>query len=192
MRSVAEVLERRAAAQRARTMKLRLAVLAVFGGACVCCDERRMVLLSIDHRDGDGAEHRRWIAREFGGYSGQSFYRGLLIATRVTLARNGRPFGPWSPEEIRAARPASFQVLCRNCQAAKGCGAGECPCRTLATFAKVMSLTDEDDLVSSVIGSVSRRGSSSQSAAGGDREGGSAWSVDSSGPGLKSATYFAK
>jgi hypothetical protein len=125
-----------------------------------------MALLTIDHQEGDGAAHRRWMARNPGGYSGQNFYRQLLMVTQETLLASGHGDGPWSLEEMRRARPAGFQVLCRNCQTAKGSEAGDCPCRTLETFDEVLAGCD-DQLVSNVIRGISRRGPSSGPAASG-------------------------
>jgi len=83
-------------------IKLRKACLEFYGGSpprCGCCGERTYEFLSIDHIDGGGNKHRR----EIGG-SGTAFYRWL----------------------VKNAFPKGFQVLCYNCNFAKGHN-GTCP-----------------------------------------------------------------
>lgn len=73
--------------------KFRLSILARYGGTpprCVCCGESEQNFLAVDHIDGGGARQRR---------EGQ----GNLY---WWLKRNGYPGG--------------FQVLCHNCNLAKG------------------------------------------------------------------------
>lgn len=82
---------------RAARAQLREEVLAHYGNACACCEERRTEFLTIDHVDGDGAAHRRQI--------GQS-------ATYAWLRRQGFPDG--------------FRVLCANCNWSRGLF-GYCP-----------------------------------------------------------------
>jgi hypothetical protein len=83
---------------------LRMQILRHYGRggkvACACCGEATLEFLQIDHVDNDGAEHRRSIRRK----SGEQFYKWLRS--------NGYPPG--------------FQVLCCNCNFAKG-RYGECP-----------------------------------------------------------------
>jgi len=67
---------------------------------CACCGEREWKFLSIDHINNDGAEHRKKI----GNKGGDHIYRWLV--------RNNFPKG--------------FQVLCHNCNQAKG-HYGICP-----------------------------------------------------------------
>lgn len=77
--------------------KLRLEVLTHYGGSppeCVCCGETEIRFLTIDHIEGNGAKHRREI-KISGGFG---FY--------YWLKRNNFPEG--------------FQVLCSNCNMAKG------------------------------------------------------------------------
>jgi uncharacterized OB-fold protein len=78
--------------------KLKLKVFNAYGGAnCRCCGELRMEFLSIDHIEGDGADHRKVIGRT-------GIYHWLR--------RNNYPPG--------------FQVLCMNCNFARGMH-GYCP-----------------------------------------------------------------
>ena len=66
-----------------------------YGKSCKFCGESREIFLTIDHIDNNGAEHRR-------GQKGQN--RGHNLPT--WLRRNKFPEG--------------FQVLCFNCNCAKG------------------------------------------------------------------------
>ncbi len=79
---------------------LRLRVLAEYGNACKCCGETTPEFLGIDHVNNDGESHRRELA----GY-GRSIYRWL--------EQNGYP-------------KDGFQLLCHNCNMAKGLYGG-CP-----------------------------------------------------------------
>jgi hypothetical protein len=78
--------------------RLRMEVLKAYGGEepkCACCDEKEIKFLSIDHVEGNGNAHRRNIVKSRSGYQ---FYRWLK--------KNNFPSG--------------FQVLCYNCNMAKG------------------------------------------------------------------------
>jgi hypothetical protein len=79
----------------------KLEVMKAYGASCVCCGETDICFLSIDHRNGNGAEHRK--TRSDG--SGSMLYR--------SLKRQGFPQG-------------EYQILCYNCNMAKGFY-GECP-----------------------------------------------------------------
>lgn len=73
---------------------LKMAVLTHYGGnppKCACCGEGHIEFLSVDHMSGDGKEDR---AKH--GTSG--FYRRL----------------------VRSNFPPGFQILCLNCNFAKG------------------------------------------------------------------------
>lgn len=79
-----------------RELRHRIAseVIAHYGGRCACCGTEED--LSIDHRNGNGTEHRREL---FGyPYAGYRFY--------LWLKRNGYPDG--------------YQVLCTPCNRSKG------------------------------------------------------------------------
>jgi hypothetical protein len=82
----------RSAARRRRRHRQRAQVFAHYGLSCTCCgtaDE-----LTIDHVNGDGAEHRA----ELGNRGGTFIYHWLVV--------NGFPAG--------------FQVLCGPCNRSKG------------------------------------------------------------------------
>ena len=71
-------------------IKLRLEVLAHYGGKCACCGEGRYEFMAIDHIHGGGGAHRRMI-------------NGSL---ERWLKKNNWPDG--------------FRVLCHNCNHALG------------------------------------------------------------------------
>lgn len=86
------------AATRRSQMKKRLEVLEIYGGECRCCGERRFEFLQFDHIEGNGRRHREAVG---------SGYKFLLW-----LQRN--------------SYPKSIQILCSNCNFAKG-HYGICP-----------------------------------------------------------------
>lgn len=92
-----EQKEKKYAALRERSRKKRLQVLEKYGEKCVCCGENEVKFLEIDHINNDGAEHRRKM--------GSSMIVQWLI-------KRGYPKG--------------FQLLCSNCNMAKG-RYGKCP-----------------------------------------------------------------
>ena len=84
--------------------KMREDVFRAYGGKnpkCACCEESEMKFLAIDHINGGGNKDRRENKKQ--GLGG-SFY--------LWLKRNNYPKG--------------FQVLCHNCNMAKGFY-GKCP-----------------------------------------------------------------
>lgn len=87
------------AAKRVRDKQI---VLNHYGRACVCCGEDTFEFLTLDHKNNDGAEHRRQIAPN--GIKDGSVYRWLI--------KNGFP--------------PIVQTMCMNCNWAKG-KYGECP-----------------------------------------------------------------
>ena len=79
-----------------RRKELRINVLTYYGGKCVCCGETTIEFLSMDHIDGGGTYHRRHIQRRIWNWLKSNNY------------------------------PGGFQVLCFNCNLAKGFH-GYCP-----------------------------------------------------------------
>jgi hypothetical protein len=82
--------------------KLRHDILVHYSGglpACSCCGEKHDEFLTIDHINGGGTDHRRMI----GG--GRLIYNWL----------------------VKNDFPPGFQVLCMNCNFAKGRAYGNCP-----------------------------------------------------------------
>lgn len=84
--------------QKRSRMKLKRAVYEHYDGACACCGETEILFMSVDHIHNDGAEHRKVV----GG--SHTFYKWL----------------------IKNNFPAGFQMLCFNCNLAKGFF-GVCP-----------------------------------------------------------------
>lgn len=82
-----------------RTRHEKAEVIEAYGGKCVCCGERHIEFLTIDHTDGSGATHRRSKGK------GRGIYRDLK--------RRGFP-------------KEKYQVLCLNCNISLGFY-GYCP-----------------------------------------------------------------
>lgn len=87
--------------QAAKRLKYRNQILDHYGRACACCGEVIEDFLTLDHKNNDGAEHRRQI--------------GGISQTYSWVVRNNFP-----PE---------FQILCANCQMGKAKNDGVCPHR---------------------------------------------------------------
>lgn len=77
---------------------LRRAVMAGYGSRCACCGESDFRFLTLDHVNGDGAQHRR---------------KSRFCMSAYTEAK-------------KENYPSRFQLLCFNCNCAKGT-AGMCP-----------------------------------------------------------------
>lgn len=82
---------------------LKREIIDQYGGKCKCCGEHRFEFLTIDHKNGGGIQHRRELEKHLGykhGHVGGSyFYRWLK--------KKGFP-------------KKGFQLLCANCNFAKG------------------------------------------------------------------------
>lgn len=90
---------------RAKRSALKVETLNAYGGCfCVCCGERRLEFLTLDHPDDDGAAHRRSIADI--SKAGSGFYAKLRAA--------GFPKSP------------RLVVNCFNCNVGRGFH-GYCP-----------------------------------------------------------------
>ncbi len=87
------------ARKRKYNRKLREAALKAYGNLCQCCGEAHKEFLAIDHVNGGGRAHRKSY-RDAGNY--------------IFLWLRQRKY------------PKGFQVLCHNCNMAKGFY-GECP-----------------------------------------------------------------
>lgn len=79
-------------------LKLRKQVIEAYGSSCVCCGEKILQFLSIDHINNDGALHRKTL-------SDSMLY--------TWLRKNNFP-------------KDNYQLLCMNCNFAKG-KYGKCP-----------------------------------------------------------------
>ena len=82
---------------RARNKKRRDKIITAYGGKCVCCGESTPEFLAIDHVHNTGADERRQ-------YGGGGIYNQV----------------------IKDGFPDKYQLLCHNCNLAKGFY-GECP-----------------------------------------------------------------
>ena len=83
--------------------KIKLEVFNHYCGGdikCACCGEKQIEFLTIDHINGDGAKERK----ESNTKGGKIFYAQLK----------------------KKGYPAGYQVLCFNCNCAKGFS-GQCP-----------------------------------------------------------------
>lgn len=95
--------------------RVRDAVFAAYGEVCVCCGETAREFLSIDHINGDGAAHRRELAKGRKGGSGS-------INLYVFLKKSGFP-------------KDNFRILCMNCNWSRG-KYGYCPHERALTLVK--------------------------------------------------------
>ncbi|HEY5234710.1 MAG TPA: hypothetical protein VIJ14_00920 [Rhabdochlamydiaceae bacterium] len=87
------------------TARVKLEVFTHYSGGvpkCICCGETEIKFLALDHIHGKGNKHRRMTTGE--GKAGMTMYR---------WARNNN-------------YPKMFQILCHNCNMAKGFW-GVCP-----------------------------------------------------------------
>lgn len=76
---------------RARARARRQSLIAELGGACSCCGEDTYEFLQFDHINNDGADHRRKLGKK------------ALVTS-----------------DIRKMGLEHFQLLCANCNFAKG------------------------------------------------------------------------
>lgn len=84
-----------------KRIRLKKAAMAAYGGECCsCCGETTIEFLSIDHINNDGAAHRRNIKNGYGNKMYEWLHHNKY--------------------------PPGFQVLCMNCNFAKG-HFGVCP-----------------------------------------------------------------
>ena len=93
-------IEKSRAYARSLTRKLKIEIIAAYGGCCKCCGEDRIEFLNIDHVNGGGTKHIKSLQKR-----GSSFY-GWLKA-------NGYP-------------KDGYRILCWNCNCSRGMF-GFCP-----------------------------------------------------------------
>ncbi len=84
-----------------RYVALKTLVINHYGGVCNCCGEKELIFLTIDHINEDGAAHRRSLTGTRAG--GEKTYNSV----------------------VNDNFPATYQVLCFNCNHAKHV-LGEC------------------------------------------------------------------
>ena len=46
-----------------RRMALKMEIIDSYGGKCECCDEKRIEFLTVEHKNGDGKEHRSKVGK---------------------------------------------------------------------------------------------------------------------------------
>ena len=100
-RKAPETERRNIQSKEIRRKNLKIEVLTYYGKQepiCVCCGEKHIEFLCIDHIEGGGSKHRKEVG------SGSKFY--------LWLKKNNFPEG--------------FRTLCHNCNAARGIF-GYCP-----------------------------------------------------------------
>src|SRR5437867_3805132 len=89
--------------------KAKAETIAAYGGQCVCCGEKDIRFLTIDHIKRDGAAHRKSIAATHGG-------KGAPAGMRV-----------WSWLRKRGYPKDNFRILCFNCNCGREVNQGVCP-----------------------------------------------------------------
>jgi hypothetical protein len=80
---------------------MRKKVIKHYGSQCSCCGEKEFKFLTIDHINNDGATHRKLL----------------------DIRGGGKEFCRWI---IKNNYPTYLQILCWNCNCAKGYW-GKCP-----------------------------------------------------------------
>ena len=100
-----------------RNQKLRIELIAAYGGKCACCGESQYEFMSLDH-----------IANGRGNPADRSEPSYVLWGR---LRREGWPQG-------------EFQILCHNCNLAKGFY-GACPHGSLAVSAVVIAVAESGE-----------------------------------------------
>jgi len=91
--------EARRESRRRYVQNLKDQVYAVYGRSCTCCGEDNPKLLTIDHVNGGGGEHRRQL--------------GSSVMVLLDIIKRGFP--------------DEFQVLCFNCNLGRSLNGGVCP-----------------------------------------------------------------
>lgn len=102
VRWCAEHKKRKSAWGKNRLRQLRVEIIAHYGGACACCGENQYEFLAVDHINNDGAAQRK-----------QAVTQGTTFLYHV-----------------RKTWPDDLQILCHNCNMAKGFY-GICPHRKM-------------------------------------------------------------
>jgi hypothetical protein len=102
-------LERVRRQRRESGLRRKMRVMAHYGnGKCQCCGEACMTMLTIDHVNNNGREHRNELNGGLGRFKSVEIY--------TWLEANGYPEG--------------FQVLCYNCNISKHRNGGICEHRS--------------------------------------------------------------
>jgi len=94
---------------KSRRKKLRLEFINEYGGKCDCCGETEVAFLCLEHKNGDGGEHRRRLCPSRG-------------------SRGGNPYTLLEDMKLRGWPKDDYTILCYNCNNAKA-KLGICPHR---------------------------------------------------------------
>lgn len=94
---------------------LRREFIAAYGGQCACCGETEPLFLTLEHLNGDGREHRLRVGRNTTGLLADLKHRG------------------WPKDK--------YQLLCMNCNWAKGHCGGVCPHKRKAQASDLLLFT---------------------------------------------------
>lgn len=94
-----------------RRRRQKQAVVALYGGHCICCGETTLEFLTMDHRNRDGAIERRSTGID----GGPRFYRRLL---KLGVPR------------------IDLQLLCANCNLGRELNGGVCPHQAKKQYAE--------------------------------------------------------
>lgn len=108
-----DVRARERVAKREYNQRRKREVIEHYGGVCHCCGESDLTFLTLDHKDGDGAAHRRRVFGHTRGYRGP---RGQDSSGTFTYQ--------WA---IRSGFPPIFIVSCFNCNFGRHVNGGVCP-----------------------------------------------------------------
>jgi len=117
--------------------KLRHETFMAYGGCvCACCDYTQDHALTLDHINGDGAEHRRELSKNWN-----------------LAARNGVPSSSVYRDLKKRGWPPGHEVLCANCQLGRKKFNGVCPCKKAAMNGHVEEPLDAQSTTCSPKGS---------------------------------------
>lgn len=80
-------------------ISIKKEVMQYYGGKCIACGDERLTVLTLDHIDNNGRQHRKELDGSSGYRTGQRLYRWL------------------KKQEFKT--PYRLQVLCANCHLIK-------------------------------------------------------------------------
>lgn len=119
--------ERRAVGRQYKRNLKELVFDAYGGPVCACCGETEVKFLTIDHINGDGADHRRQMKEE----------HGYVVEIYRWLKNNNFPRG--------------FQVLCWNCNCSKA-HYGICPHEVERRLKLVVGSEEGREAIGQIVG----------------------------------------
>src|SRR6266403_4837897 len=98
-RKVVRIHDRERVKEKDRRRRIKLDVFAHYGAKCACCGETEELFLSMDHKNNDGAAHRKTVFKN-----------------HKNKNKGSTPIHLWIK---RNHYPDSFQILCHNCNHGK-------------------------------------------------------------------------